>query len=52
MGLPDRLVRRAVLMRVWDHFYKDSAFCETVSTHYVYLPYWLLLGCEETEQLS
>jgi colanic acid biosynthesis protein WcaH len=34
------------LMGVWDHFYKDSAFNEKQSTHYVNLPHFFELDEE------
>jgi colanic acid biosynthesis protein WcaH len=39
LGLNDYDVKQAELMGVWDHFYQNSVFGETVSTHYVNLPH-------------
>ena len=39
LNLSKALLPRAVLLGAWDHFYPDSAFSETVSTHYVNLAY-------------
>ncbi|AYO77218.1 GDP-mannose mannosyl hydrolase [Sphingobium yanoikuyae] len=43
---------RATLMGVWDHFYEESAFSNSVSTHYVNLPYWIALTEVEVAQIS
>jgi colanic acid biosynthesis protein WcaH len=32
------------LMGIWDHFYKNSAFDENISTHYVNLPHYLVVN--------
>ena len=39
LGLRDILVEDFSLMGVWDHFYKNSAFSQDISTHYVNLPH-------------
>lgn len=39
LGLENYLLSENMLMGVWDHFYKDSAFSDDVSTHYINLPY-------------
>jgi colanic acid biosynthesis protein WcaH len=41
------LLQRAVLLGAWDHFYDDSAFSETVSTHYVNLAYAIEIDATE-----
>ncbi|MEO5659076.1 MAG: NUDIX domain-containing protein [Polaromonas sp.] len=46
------VVRQACLMGAWDHFYPDSAFNSSASTHYVNLPYWLPLSWTDIEQLA
>jgi len=46
-SLAAQLPGRARLMGAWDHFYPDSAFSPSVSTHYVNLPHWLALSWEE-----
>ena len=51
LGLPVSALERAMLMGAWDHFYPDSAFDSTVSTHYVNLPLWLPLTRDEEESL-
>ena len=40
LGLRDMLVEDFSLMGVWDHFYKNSAVGQDVSTHYVNLPHY------------
>ena len=40
LGLRDILVEDFLLMGVWDHFYKNSAVGQDVSTHYVNLPHY------------
>jgi colanic acid biosynthesis protein WcaH len=35
-----------VLMGTWDHFYPDSAFSDSVSTHYVNLPHRVDINSE------
>jgi colanic acid biosynthesis protein WcaH len=52
LGLPASALERATLMGAWDHFYPDSAFDPTVSTHYVNLPHWLQLSNNETASLQ
>jgi len=42
-----QLLGKARLMGAWDHFYPDSAFSPSVSTHYVNLPHWLPLSWAE-----
>jgi colanic acid biosynthesis protein WcaH len=51
LGLRAELLDSAVLLGVWDHFYPDSAFSSTVSTHYVNLPHWLQLSWQDVSQL-
>jgi colanic acid biosynthesis protein WcaH len=43
IGLSSFTASQASLMGTWDHFYKDSAFSEQISTHYVNLPHYCLL---------
>lgn len=43
LGLDPSLLSGLRSMGVWDHFYEDSAFSDVVSTHYVNLPFALLL---------
>src|SRR5450830_435366 len=42
-----QVLGQARLMGAWDHFYPDSAFSASVSTHYVNLPHWLPLSWAE-----
>ena len=46
-----QLLGQARLMGAWDHFYPDSAFSASASTHYVNLPHWLPLTWDEVAQL-
>lgn len=46
------LLARAQLMGAWDHFYPDSAFSPSASTHYVNLPHWLALSWDEVARLA
>ncbi|NGP53777.1 NUDIX domain-containing protein [Thioalkalivibrio sp. XN8] len=39
VGLAPEILREARLLGAWDHFYPDSAFDPSVSTHYVNLAY-------------
>jgi colanic acid biosynthesis protein WcaH len=48
LHLPPALLQRAVLLGAWDHFYEDSAFSDSVSTHYVNLAYWVRLDYSES----
>jgi colanic acid biosynthesis protein WcaH len=41
IGLTHYLTNRAALLGIWDHFYPDSAFDQSISTHYVNLAYAL-----------
>lgn len=53
--MPDtcrRLLSKARLMGAWDHFYADSVFDASVSTHYVNLPHWLALTWDEVALLK
>lgn len=50
-ALAELLVQRSRLMGAWDHFYPDSAFSLTVSTHYVNLPHWAALTYAELAEL-
>ncbi len=51
LGLAPEITSRATLMGAWDHFYPDSAFSDSVSTHYVNLPHWLQLAADEVASL-
>ena len=52
LGLPETTVHRATLMGAWDHFYPDSAFDASISTHYVNLALWLPLTTDEVATLT
>lgn len=39
-------------MGAWDHFYNDSAFSDSISTHYVNLPHYLRISDNQQQQLS
>jgi len=43
LGLLHDEVSEFRLMGIWDHFYSNSAFSETVSTHYVNLPHYICM---------
>ena len=43
LGLCDVQSLKPSLMGVWDHFYSDSAFSDSISTHYVNLPHSIYL---------
>jgi colanic acid biosynthesis protein WcaH len=47
LGIPLSWLSRATLQGAWDHFYDDSAFTDTVSTHYVNLVYLVPVSKEE-----
>lgn len=47
-----QVLGKAWLMGAWDHFYPDSAFSASVSTHYVNLPHWLPLTWAEVALLK
>ena len=51
-ALCEQVGGQARLMGAWDHFYPDSAFSPSVSTHYVNLPHWLALSWVEVAQLK
>lgn len=51
-GVAQEWISRAELMGAWDHFYSDSAFSESVATHYVNLPHFLTLGSDEIDMLE
>ena len=40
LGVTDIVIENFSLMGMWDHFYKNSAFDESTSTHYVNLPHY------------
>ena len=44
LGLSVEVLDRAILMGAWDHFYSNSAFDSSVSTHYVNLPHWVQIS--------
>lgn len=39
LGFNELLLENKFFLGVWDHFYTDSAFSESISTHYVNLAY-------------
>ena len=43
LGLRDNKLEDFSLMGIWDHFYRNSAFDENTSTHYVNLPHFVCL---------
>ena len=47
LDLSETLLPRATLLGAWDHFYPDSAFSESIPTHYVNLAYWLSVDGDE-----
>lgn len=40
------------LMGVWDHFYDQSAFDKSISTHYINMPYLYCLSKKEFDNLD
>lgn len=52
LHLSTALLPRASLLGAWDHFYQDSAFSDTISTHYVNLAYWLRLDGAEAHAIE
>uniref|UniRef100_UPI0040479579 NUDIX domain-containing protein n=1 Tax=Flavobacterium sp. TaxID=239 RepID=UPI0040479579 len=40
LGLRNNNIEDFVLMGIWDHFYSNSIFAESTSTHYVNLPHF------------
>lgn len=46
LGLYVTGVEDFVMMGMWDHFYKNSAIDQYISTHYVNLPYYVWLKSE------
>ena len=46
LGLSIYDVGAFTLMGVWDHFYPNSIFSDSTSTHYVNLPYYLVVESE------
>jgi colanic acid biosynthesis protein WcaH len=52
LGLVGVSVEDAVLMGVWDHFYDESAFSDSISTHYVNMPHYFLLDKAKCNGLS
>lgn len=43
LGIRNVSEKSCSLIGIWDHFYENSAFSSSVSTHYVNLPHVLLL---------
>ena len=43
LGLTDEDAKQARLMGIWDHFYNNSAFSETITTYYVNLPHYICI---------
>jgi colanic acid biosynthesis protein WcaH len=52
LNLSTALLSRTTLLGAWDHFYPDSAFSTTVSTHYVNLAYALHLDEAEAQAIA
>ena len=52
LNLANTLSSRATLLGAWDHFYPDSAFSPTVSTHYVNLAHWLRLDSLDAQTIE
>lgn len=52
MGLPGIGLDELVFLGAFDHFYPDSALADTVSTHYVNLPYWWRLDDEAARRIE
>ena len=44
LGLTDEDAKQARLMGIWDHFYSNSAFSQTITTHYVNLPHYICIA--------
>ena len=52
LNLAASLLPRVTLLGAWDHFYPDSAFSPTVTTHYVNLAHWLRLEGVEAQAID
>jgi colanic acid biosynthesis protein WcaH len=52
VGLAPEILRDAQLLGAWDHFYPDSAFDPSVSTHYVNLAYLVQVSGEVVVSLA
>ena len=52
IGLPCLERESLEPMGAWDHFYNDSAFSDSISTHYVNLPHHLQISAIQQRQLS
>lgn len=52
LNLAQALLSRATLLGAWDHFYPDSAFSPSVSTHYVNLAHWLRVDGVEAQTID
>ncbi len=52
LGLSGMERERLEPMGAWDHFYDDSAFSDSISTHYVNLPHYLHMTDSQQQQLS
>ena len=44
LGLSVSKLKSFTLMGVWDHFYPNSMYDQSISTHYVNLPHYLYLN--------
>tara|TARA_B100001093_G_scaffold319000_1_gene304376 strand:+ start:1549 stop:2019 length:471 start_codon:yes stop_codon:yes gene_type:complete len=44
LGLTGEDTKEAKLMGIWDHFYSNSAFSETITTHYVNVPHYICIA--------
>jgi len=52
IGLAPQFLNRAALLGIWDHFYPDSAFDQSTSTHYVNLAYALHFTAQEAKEVK
>lgn len=52
VGLNLDWLNRVQLLGAWDHFYPDSAFDNSISTHYVNLPHVLHLTKDEAQMVQ
>lgn len=52
LGLEPAVIAAAQLMGAWDHLYEQSAFSNTVSTHYVNLPHRVNLSQAQAMSLN
>lgn len=51
LGSDDLLLNGISLMGVWDHFYDNSAFDDSISTHYVNLPHYCVIDSRQQMKL-